>query len=293
MKNKNHRGIVLFFTIVLLILSFPAFSQQSKEDSSSRQAEMVYHYPQDAPVSYVENTRIHEIMDVEGQSMEVNVTSVLGCNIRSGGNRNSNLKLEIRVDSLSQIIDSPQGVAGGLVKEAGGKSFTMVITPRGKDVDLSEAQKIEVNIEGSGPIDLSQTFTSFFPELPAGTISPGYTWTSKDTLNSKSTANSMYMTVRSQNKFEGYEIMMGMNCARITSVLEGNRVINNQPQGMEMNTSGSFTGTAEVFFAVKEGYFVKEIINTSMKGQMEITSPQSMTFPVTMEVKTVKELRRD
>jgi hypothetical protein len=254
---------------------------------------MIYHYPQDAPVSYVENTKIHQILDVEGQSMDVNVTSSLGCNVRSGGNQKANLKLEIKVDSLSEIIDSPQGVSGGLVKEAGGKSFTIVITPKGKDVDLSEPQKIVLNVEGSSPIDLSQTFTSFFPELPAGTVSPGYTWTSTDTMNSKSTSNSMYMTIKSQNKFEGYGNIMGMNCARITSVIEGTRVINNQPQGMEMKTSGTFTGSAEVFFAVKEGYFVKQTVYTSMKGQMEITSPQSMTFPVTMDIKSVKELRRD
>ena len=62
-----------------------------------------------------------------------------------------------------------------------------------------------------------------------------------------------------------------------------------QSQGMEIRTSGPFTGTRVLLFAVKEGYLVKESVTTKMTGNIEIPD-QNMTFPVVMDITSVNQI---
>jgi hypothetical protein len=101
-------------------------------------------------------------MDINGQSMLVNVSSVLGCSIKLIGEQENNLKLEIKIDTMTQNIESPQGSAGGVISDVRGKVFTIVISPEGKEIDLSEAKKIIINVEGSGQSDAAQSFADLF-----------------------------------------------------------------------------------------------------------------------------------
>ena len=52
-------------------------------------------------------------MDVNGQSMLVNMAMYMGCEVKAAGKTGENLKLEITIDSMAQNIESPQGTAGG------------------------------------------------------------------------------------------------------------------------------------------------------------------------------------
>ena len=71
--------------------------------------------------------------------------------------------------------------------------------------------------------------------------------------------------------------------ARITATLSGTRKMTTQSQGMEIHTSGPYTGTQVLYFAVKEGYLIKEAVNTKMTGNIEIPD-QNMLFPVVMNI---------
>ena len=42
---------------------------------------------------------------------------------------------------------------------------------------------------------------------------------------------------------------------------------------------------------VKEGYFIKLTSATTMKGNMEMTSPQAMAFPIVIEMKGTNEVK--
>jgi hypothetical protein len=63
-------------------------------------------------------------------------------------------------------------------------------------------------------------------------------------------------------------------------------------QGMDIFIKGPFSGTAEILFAVKEGYFIRQTVTTKMTGNMEITSPEAMSFPVVMDMTTVSEVKK-
>jgi hypothetical protein len=284
MKNySSFRNYIVVSIIVAFIIGPGAFSQ-------SGAVKMVYNYPADKPVKYFSTTKIVQTMDVMGQVMEVNVSAVLGCSIKSKGMVDKKLNLEVTIDSMYQKVDSPQGSAGGVMRDAMGKVFIMSITSEGKETDLSEASKVLINIEGSGTTDAAQSFTDFFPDLPSGSVSPGYTWSQTDSIKTKSVSNSMVMVFKTDNKFEDFEDINGVKCARISSVISGDRLMITQSQGMDITTKGPFTGTSVVYFSAEKGYFVKQTVNTKQTGTINITSPENMSFPVVIDMKSVNEV---
>ena len=87
-------------------------------------------------------------------------------------------------------------------------------------------------------------------------LSPGETWRSTDTADLVTPAMSMRTITNSGSKYEGNEKVNGIECARITSDLEGTQTMSTEAQGMGVFTSGSFEGKSTLFFAIREGYFV-------------------------------------
>jgi hypothetical protein len=284
MKNfSSFRNSFLVAILLAFIFSPVAFSQ-------SGAVKLEYNFPADKPVKYLSSGKIVQTMDVMGQIMEVNIASAFGCSIKSKGLVERNLNLEVSIDSMYQKVDSPQGSAGGVLRDAIGKVFTMSISPEGKETDLTEAAKVVINIEGSGTTDASQAFNEFFPDLPSGLVSPGYTWSVTDTLKTKSASNSMVMAYKSENKFEGFEDVNGISCAKITSVISGDRVIVTQSQGMDITAKGPITGNSVVYFSPEMGYFIKQTTSLKQTGNIEITSPENMSFPVIMDMTSVNEV---
>jgi hypothetical protein len=149
--------------------------QSAGSTSTSAPVKLVYKYPVGQPVKYMNVNKVVQTMDIMGQSMQVNVNSVFGCTIKAVGMADKNMKLEVIVDTIGQNTESPMGSTGGAVKEVQGKVFTIVISPLGKDVDITEAEKIVYNVEGSGESNLSETFINYFPELPENSVKAGDT----------------------------------------------------------------------------------------------------------------------
>jgi hypothetical protein len=200
-----------------------------------------------------------------------------------------NLNLEIKIDTMGQSVESPQGTGGGSVNDVIGKVLNLVISPSGKIVDLSGASKIVFNVEGSGESNLGQSFLGYFPALPNNPVIEGDTWTSNDTIDSKTQTNTIWMPVATSYKFEGIEKINGVDCAKISATLTGTRKMTTQSQGMEIHTSGPFTGTQTLLFAVNEGYFIKQSVVSKMTGNIDIPD-QNMSFPVVMTITSTNEI---
>jgi hypothetical protein len=251
-----------------------------------------YNYPVNKPVRYLTESKIMQTMDVMGQSMEVHVNAVFGCTIKAVTSPDKNLKLEVTVDTIGQSTESPMGLTGGAVGEVQGKVFNIVINPAGKSVDISEAESIVYSIEGSGESNLAETFINFFPVLPDKPVQTGDTWASTDSVSTKTSAMSMKMSVRSENKMEGFENIDGVECAKISSVLSGERIMKVSNQDMEIQIKGPFTGTADFFFSLKDGYFVRQTVESKLTGKMEMTAPQAMTIPIVMDISSVNNVKK-
>jgi len=214
--------------------------------------------------------------------MQVNISVNLACQVTGSGKQGENLKLEIKIDSMANAVESPQGSMGGQINELKGKIFSMMLAPTGKVADLTEASKIVYNA-GSGEANISQQFRNFFPGLPEGIIKAGDTWIVNDTVNSNAPNDSLFMPQKAVYKFEGIENVDGIECARITAELSGDRKMTTESGGMQIHIKGPFTGTLEILFGLKEGCLVKETVTTKMTGTMELPD-QGMTLPDVMTV---------
>jgi hypothetical protein len=286
-KNLAITGLIL----ILSVINSTGYSQKKSDASPSKGGvKLEYNYTAGTTFKYFTDTKIVEDMDVNGQSMLVNVAINMGCQVKSTGKQGENLKLEIKIDSMTQNVESPQGSAGGPITDVKGKVFNMVIAPSGKTIDLTEATNIVYTVEGSGENNLGQAFLNYFPSLPSGEVKPGDTWVTNDTINTNAPTNKVWMPVESTYKFEGVENIGGIDCAKISAILSGTRKMTTQAQGMgDINTSGPFTGTQELLIAVKEGYLIKESVTTKMTGTIEIPD-QNMSFPVVMTITSTNEI---
>lgn len=286
-KFSSFRSLKASLIIMSIAVSFTVNSQNKPAENGVK---LVYKYSGNKSYKYLNVTKIVQSMDVGGQTMDVNVNSVLGCTVKSAGVKDNNLLLEVKIDSVLQVMDTPQGGAGGEITDAKGKTFSMVLSPVGKEIDVTGAKAITYNVEGSGQSDASQQFSGFFPDLPEGVVSPGYKWSSSDTLKTGTTENSNLMVVKSANTFDGYEEVNGIKCAKISTLVEGTRTTKTQTQGMDLFMTGPFTGTVTLYFNLEAGCFVKQIVKTRLVGKIDITGAQEMSFPMVMDTNSTNEL---
>jgi hypothetical protein len=277
-------------------ITLPGYAQKQNKGTKSKEKpsdgiKLEYNFPVNKPLSYSSLSTVDQSMEVNGESMQVNVVIVVASTITSLGKENGNLKLDVRIDTLSQKVDSPQGSTGGPINEVAGKSFTMLLAPNGKEVDVTGAEKITYTEEGQ-ETNVSQTFSDYFPDVPSKLIKPGDTWPTTDTIRSKATTMSMKQIVKADNKFEGIVNVDGIDCAKITAALSGTREQTGENMGMDIAVKGDFTGTSELYFALKEGYLIKSSSNTKMTGTIELSGAQNMSMPLTATMVSTKWLKK-
>jgi hypothetical protein len=263
---------------------------KSESPAAKKKVLLKYNYPPDKAVKYLNETKMKQTMDMQGMVMEANIVTIAGCSVKSAGWEADNLKLVVMIDTLAQTIESPNGYSGGTITEAIGKSFTMTISASGKELDLTNANELVFDIPGSGKSNATQNFADFFPDMPSRKIKPGYKWTSIDSVNAVAPSMTTISFTKAENTFDGVETIDGIDCVKITSILSGTHSIKTETQGMDVKTNGKFTGTGVVYFAIKEGYFVKQASELKLEGTLELTYPQEMSMPMTMEMSSVNEM---
>jgi hypothetical protein len=285
---KTHATSRFLSLIVIFVLLTAVSSQLSAQSGPGDPVKLAYTVT-DKSLSYQSVNNVNQTIDAEGQTVNVIVDNKMFFGLKAAAKEKDNLNITIRMDSLEARVESMQGSAGGKVKEIEGKTFSIVLSPLGKVIDMSEALKIEYTA-GTTPSNLSQAFSALFPVLPDKAVKPGDTWTVTDSIKLSSVTSKSRQILTSLSKFEGYETIHGLVCAKISSAITGTMEVNVQNMGMDIYYKGPVQGTVTMYFAVKEGYFVKRTLSTKMNGSMEISGPQNMSMPVTMETKGNLEL---
>lgn len=296
MKRTNRLNRKLFYSIFIvsfLTLSTECFSQIAASGAGLNNPVIIqYNYPLGVSVKYLSTNKILQNMEFNGQSVEATVNSTFGCTIKATGSEEKNLKLEVNVDTLGQTNESPMGYAGGGVNEVTGKSFNVIIAPDGKGIDLSEAGKITYTAGVSGESNLLSVFYDFFPVLPVIPVKPGDKWSGSDSVKTKTSSMEMKMYINSENRLDSIEMIDGIECARISATLSGTQDLNIQSQGAEIKIKGPYTGTQNLIFSLKDGYFLRNEVTMKMTGTMEMSMPESMSVPIVMTNISVNEVKK-
>jgi hypothetical protein len=247
-----------------------------------------YKMPKGRALTYQGKSEQGTVMEVMGQSMDTTTTGSTTYTFTSKGLKDKNFIVGVTIDDMSASVTGAQGDLSPDLSSVKGKSFDMVLSPLGSEVDVTGAEAITYSI-ATQTQSLASGFRTFFPDMPGKPVKIGDTWPS----NSSVTENAGSITVRADieniNTLEGFETVDGVECARISAQVTGTVSGSGNQMGQDVTFTGTIKGKAVHHFAVKEGFYVKSMTETT--GEMSIDVPAaSMTIPMTQSSKSEVKL---
>ena len=238
-----------------------------------------YKMPEGRTLSYKTSEESVESTEVMGQAMESHTTSTGTFAIKAKGLKEKNFVLGVTLDDQKMTVTGPQGDMSPDMASLKGKTFDMVLSPLGSEVDVSAAEAITYEFV-TGPRSVATGFKLFFPDLAGKPVKIGDSWPSTAGTVEKSGGLEIRISLENVNTLEGFETVDGMECARIRTQAVATISGTGNQQGMDMVFAGSGKGTDVWYFAVKEGIYVKS--NSELTMQMSIEVPSAgMTIPAT------------
>jgi hypothetical protein len=234
-------------------------------------------------LQYKNETETNQYMEVMGQSIDVDTQRTMTLTMTSKGIQGENLLLGVTIDSADFSMVGPQGSMNPDMSEVEGESFDMTINSIGEEIDVSGAEALQYEIEGSER-SMSADFQMFFPDFAGKPVKIGETWNTSGTLDIDEGNNQIEINLESKNTLEGFEVVDGYECVRIKADVTGTMEGEGEAQGMSLVMEGKGEGTDTWYFAYKEGILVKIISEFYLDGNIEITSA-NMSIPMQQEMK--------
>ena len=250
-----------------------------------------YRMPEGQVLKYESWGETHQTLNVMGQTIDVDMASTNIFSVESKGKKENDHQLTITIDGMSIKIQSPQAELEPDMSTVIGKSFDMVLSSLGKELELIGAEAIEFDMGPEGTRNVAAGFQDVFPAVADRPVKVGDTWPDESIVTDKSSSGEAIIKVSSVNTLEAFETIDGLECVRVSAKASGTIEGTGEQQGMELITKGDIKGTATWFFAYKEGLFVKQTMEGSIEGTVNVPS-QSIDIPftreMTSEIKLVK-----
>jgi len=231
-----------------------------------------YQMPEGQVLKYESWGETHQVLDVMGQTIETDISSSNAFTVRSKGIEENEYRLTITIDGMSLKIQSATGELEPDMSTVIGKSFEMVLSELGKEMELIGAEEIEYDLGPEGTRNVASGFQDIFPLCADRPVKIGDTWPYESTITEKSDAGDTVVYFSGTNTLEGFETVEGMECARITSEGTGTIESRGEQQGMELVTTGEIKGKDTWYFAYKEGIFVKQMNEGTVEGTIDVPS---------------------
>jgi hypothetical protein len=248
-----------------------------------------YRMPTDRVLRYTDKTEVREVTDVMGMTNESHSTLLSSLSFRAKGRKGADHLVGVTIDDLTITITGSRGDISPDTKPVIGRSFDMVLSPLGTEVDVSGAEAITYQLV-SGPRSVAPGFKVFFPDLPGRPVKIGDAWPSSFVIEDEGGGARMRVEVQSVNTLEGFETVDGLECARIASTNTGTISGTGEQQGLDLVFAGTLKGTDVWHFAVKEGIYVRSTTETVNEITITVSGPQSMTIPATQTRKSEVQL---
>jgi len=248
-----------------------------------------YKMPAGRSLTYQMKSEEAQVMEIQGQSMNTQTSNTGTFTFKAKGLKDKNFLLGVTIDDIAATMASDaQGDMSPDMSGVKGKSFDMVLSPLGSEVDVSGAEAITYTM-ATETRNLSSGFKMFFPDLPGKPVKIGDTWPSSAGNEEKTGSMSIRMDYQNVNTLEGFETVEGMECARISSQVTGTITGTGNQMGADLTFSGTSTGKDVWYFAVKEGIFVKAISESTTAMSIDVPAA-GMTIPMTQTTKAEVKL---
>jgi hypothetical protein len=276
---------------VILVLAGGAVPVTSLASAPAPAATVVLEYkmPTGRALTYQSKSEEAQVMEVQGQSMDTQTTNTSTFTFKAKGLKDKNFLLGVTIDDITATMaSSAQGDMSPDMSGVKGKSFDMVLSPLGSEVDVSGAEAITYNI-ATETRNLASGFKMFFPDLPGKPVKVGDTWPSTSGTEEKTGSMNIRIDFQNVNTLEGFEAVDGMECARISSQVTGTITGTGNQMGADLTFSGTSKGKDVWHFAVKEGIFVKALSESTTEMSIDVAAA-GMTIPMTQKSKTEVKL---
>jgi len=276
--NRIIRTLMLFALSAVIITA----CSKKPQTSASSATNLKYSFKGNTAKHYVTTSKINQLIVAGGQEVGADVENIISYSVLKTGESNEKLNLKITVDSIYGLVKSMQGSMVNNPEEVKNKEFNMILSKDGEESGLEEAAQIEYSGVGGEKVNLKTSFSFIFTDLPAGAASIGYTWTDNDTIDMSASGQTVLMILNSNNTITAREDFMGYDCYKIEYSSNGERNSSGDtPQGF-MTSSGNLAGSGYFYFAIKEGFVVKD--HNEQKFEGELTIPTGDSFPMYMDI---------
>jgi len=237
-----------------------------------------YKMPAGRVLRYQIKEEMTQKSEAMGQTIESLSSGTATYAFQSKGRKDRDLLLGVTIEDKTMSMTGIQGDMSPDLKSVKGKSFDMVLSPLGAELDVSGAESITYDF-AAGTRSVANDFKTFFPDLPGKPLKVGDSWPSSFAIEEKVGPADMKLEFQIVNTFEGFETVDGLECARIRANVTGTISGTGSQQGLEMLFGGTHQGTDVWHFAVKEGFFVKSTSELTTDATISISGPQNMTIP--------------
>jgi hypothetical protein len=245
-----------------------------------------YRLPPGTAVTYKSTQGSTQTMQVMNQYMNTDSKKVITFTMAPSAMKDNKQTLTITVDSLLVSMTTPQGDFSADVSQTIGKSFDMVLTTLGQELEISGADLIQYSLGPAGSRSIKPDFQAAFPDLAGRPLKAGDTWTNTDTTDVDESGMILKIVTENLNTFVGLEDLSGMKCARITTTSKGTVKGEGEQQGMKVVLDSQLDGTDIWFFAPDRGLLAKLTSDVSMSGTVAVGGPQGMSIPMKQQMKT-------
>ena len=291
-RVKWHLGFAVI-PILMLLCVLPGCAVKTANIWGSPETGLIlkYQMPEGQVLKYESVSTMTQTLDVMGQIQEVEGETTSSVTFTSKGQSGSNHELTATLNKMDMYFATSQGEVTPDSSEAVGKSFEVVLSPTGEELELIGITDLTVDLGPEGVQDLAGEFQDSFPDLAENPVKIGDTWTSTVPVIQTSSNGEMTMMFTHVYTLEGFEDMDGYECVKLSIDTTGTQEGTTEQGGMELLSEGVIEGTGTCHFAYKEGLFVKIVAEGVAEGTIFISSqnieiPMSRTY--NMESKLTK-----
>ncbi|MBZ5497171.1 MAG: hypothetical protein LAP85_12270 [Acidobacteriia bacterium] len=271
--------------VVSLLLAFCALAGQAMQKteagkSSDTPVTLTYQFPEGKALAYRQSGTETQNLEMMGQSMTSQTQSSIEFTAKQKGLKDGQFTLGITINALKIDSSSPQGDVSADTSSVLSKSFDMILSRLGKEIDTSGAAAIKYEFGSTGTRDLSGRFQSFFPDLPDRPVKTGDTWPSEDAVTQKVGSGELRITTKNVHTLDGFETVDGFECARIKTAVKGTLTGNLEQGGVGLSLDCTMEGSETWYFAIKEGMLIKSDSKGSIGGNLALGDPVNSTIPI-------------
>ncbi|HPW17577.1 MAG TPA: hypothetical protein PLP83_04255 [Candidatus Aminicenantes bacterium] len=250
---------------------------------AGKTAVLEYKMPAGRVLTYQTKSEMGTAMEVMGQSMDSTTTQSSTFRFASKGPKGKDLLLGVTVDDMTMSVTGAQGDMSPDLSPLKGKSFDLVLSPLGSEIDVTGAEALEYSI-ASETRNLGNEFKQFFPDMPGKPVKIGDTWPSNVSIEERMSALTVRIDLQYVNTLEGFEAVDGMECARIGARMTGTISGSGNQMGQDVTFTGTTKGQDVYHFAVKEGVFVKAVSESTAEIAVDVPAA-GMSIPMTQSTK--------